>query len=63
MIAMKIRCRHCGEYFCPSDESVDLISEGYLSSDSVNICDNCWDLLEHMPDDISELFSDADMGQ
>jgi len=59
---MKIRCRHCGEYFCPSDESVDLISGGYISSDSVNICDDCWDLIEHLPDDISELYSDADPG-
>lgn len=59
---MKIRCRHCGEYFCPSDESVDLISEGYISSDNVNICDDCWDLIEHMRDDITEMISDADMG-
>ena len=49
---MKIRCKHCGEFFCPSDESVDLISEGYISSDSVNICDDCWDMLEHLQDDI-----------
>ena len=57
---MKIRCKHCGEYFIPSDEYVDLISEGYISSDSVNICDDCWDLIEHQPDDLSELYSDAD---
>lgn len=36
---MKIRCKHCGEFFCPSDESVDLISEGYISYENVNICD------------------------
>ena len=59
---MKIRCRHCGELFCPSDEAVDLISEGYISSDTLNFCDNCWDMLEHLQDDISELPSDADMG-
>jgi hypothetical protein len=59
---MEIRCRHCGEYFCPSDECVDLISEGYLSPDSVNICDNCWDMIEHFPDGLSELYSDADPG-
>ena len=59
---MKIRCKHCGEFFCPSDESVDLISEGYISSDSVNICDDCWDILEHLQDDNSEIFSDADSG-
>jgi hypothetical protein len=52
---MKIRCRHCGEYFCPRDECVDLISEGYLSPDSVNICDDCCDLIEHLQEDTSEL--------
>lgn len=59
---MKIRCRHCGDLFCPSDEAVDLISEGYISSDTVNFCDDCWDMLEQIQDDISELQSDADMG-
>jgi hypothetical protein len=60
---MKIRCIHCGEYFCPSDECVDLISEGYISPDSVNICDDCWDMIEHTTDHILELFSDGDLGQ
>lgn len=59
---MKIRCRHCGELFCPNDESVDLISEGYISSDTLNICDDCWDMIEHLQDDISEFPSDSDMG-
>jgi len=59
---MKIRCKHCGEFFCPSDESVDLISEGYISSDTVNICDDCWELIDHLQDDNSEMHSDADMG-
>ena len=59
---MKIICKHCGEFFCPSDESVDLISEGYISSDNVNICDDCWDLIEHLQDDYSEMISDSDLG-
>lgn len=59
---MKIRCKHCGEFFYPSDESLDLISEGYISSDSVNICDDCWDMLEYLQDDMSEMISDADPG-
>jgi hypothetical protein len=59
---MKIRCKHCGEFFCPSDESVDLISEGYISSDNVNICDDCWDMLNQPPDDLMEMISDADPG-
>jgi hypothetical protein len=56
---MKIRCGHCGEYFTPSDECVDLISEGYISADSVNIYDDCWDLIEHIKDDVSEFHSNA----
>jgi len=59
---MKIRCKHCGEFFCPSDESVDLISEGYISSDSVNICDDCWDHIQLWEYDLSESFIDADPG-
>ena len=59
---MKIRCRQCGEFFCPVDETLDLLSEGYISSDTINFCDDCWDMLEHAQDDISELPSDADMG-
>jgi hypothetical protein len=59
---MKIRCIHCGEYFCPSDESVDLISEVYISSNNVNICDDCWDMIEHLQDDMTEMYSDADPG-
>ena len=57
---MKIRCKHCGEFFYPSDESLDLISEGYISPDSVNICDDCWDMIEHPPNDESEMLSNAD---
>jgi len=59
---MKIRCRHCGEFFCPSEDAVDLKSEGYISSDNVNICDDCWDLIEHLQEDVSEMISDADPG-
>ena len=59
---MNIRCRHCGEYFCPSDECVDLISEGYITTDSVNICDDCWDMIQQFHIDDSDMHSDADMG-
>jgi hypothetical protein len=52
---MTISCVHCGEYFCPSDECVDLISEGYISSDNVNICDDCWDMLEHLQEMIFQI--------
>jgi hypothetical protein len=59
---MKIRCIHCGEFFCPSDESVELISEGYISSDNENICDDCWDMLDYLQYDIPDMYSDADPG-
>lgn len=59
---MKIRCRSCGEFFNPDDETLDLLSEGFISPDNVNFCDDCWDMLEHLQDDITEQLSDADMG-
>jgi len=59
---MEIRCRHCGEYFCPCDETLDLIADGYISSSSVNTCDDCWDMLQLSEYDTSESFSDADPG-
>jgi hypothetical protein len=60
---MKIRCKHCGEFFCPSDESVELISGGYLSPDNVNICDDCWDMLNQpYVNDTDDKISDADPG-
>jgi hypothetical protein len=59
---MEIRCRHCGEYFCPCDETLDLIAEGFISSSSVNTCDDCWDHLQLSEFDHSESFSDADPG-
>jgi hypothetical protein len=59
---MEIRCKHCGEYFCPCDETLDLIAEGYISSTSANICDDCWDMLQLSEVDNSESLSDADPG-
>jgi hypothetical protein len=59
---LKIRCIHCDEFFCPSDESVDLISEGYISSDNINICDDCWEMINQPPDDFTDVYSDADHG-
>ena len=59
---MEIRCRHCGEYFCPCEETLDLILEGFISSDAVNICDDCFDTIQLSEFDNSESFSDADPG-
>ena len=59
---MKIRCKHCGEFFCPCDESVDLISEGYIDSNQVNTCDDCFEMLRNPGFDESEMISDADPG-
>jgi hypothetical protein len=33
---MKIRCIHYGEYFFPDEETLELISDGYISSSIVN---------------------------
>jgi hypothetical protein len=59
---MNIRCKHCREYFCPCDETLDLIGEGYISSASVNTCDDCWEMIQLSEFDLSESFNDADPG-
>ena len=51
---MEIRCRHCGEYFCPCDETLDLIAGEYISSETVNICEDCQDLIDLSEHDFSE---------
>jgi hypothetical protein len=56
---MNVKCRICGEFFCPSEDSLDLIIEGIISSESMNICDDCHDLMELTEHDLSESFSDA----
>jgi hypothetical protein len=58
---MEIKCKCCGEYFSPDNETFDLIAEGYISSDSVNTCDFCWDLLQLEEYDLSESLSIADL--
>ena len=59
---MEIRCKFCGEFFRPGDDTLELLSEGYISTDSVNTCDDCWDLMELTEYDLIESFSDADPG-
>jgi hypothetical protein len=57
---MKIRCKVCGEFFVPDQETIELVSEGYIAP--VDTCDDCWDMLNHINDDIEEMISDADPG-
>ena len=38
------------------------MSEGFVTSDSVNTCDECWDMLNNLFDDTEEMYSDADPG-
>ena len=59
---MQIKCSCCGQYFCPSSETIDMIAEGYISPDSVNTCDDCWDMIQLCEFDDSDSFSDADPG-
>ena len=56
---MNLKCRICNEFFCPSDDCLDLIMEGIILSDSVNICNNCHDLMELTEHNLSESFLDA----
>ncbi len=59
---MKIRCKHCGEYFTPDDDTMELISEGWVDSNQVNTCDDCFEMLRNPIFDESEMISDADPG-
>jgi hypothetical protein len=58
---MKIRCKACGVYFYPADETLALMSDGYLIAGDVNTCDECWDMLNILfNDDTEGMISDAD---
>jgi hypothetical protein len=59
---MKIRCKVCGEFFSPDNETVELVSDGYIDSASIDTCDHCWDMLNHLYDDTEGMISDADPG-
>jgi len=56
---MNVKCRICKEFFCPSDDCLDLIMEGIILSQSMNICDDCQDLMELSEYDLSDSFSDS----
>jgi hypothetical protein len=59
---MKIRCKVCGEFFSPDDDTVELASVGYIDSATADTCDDCWDMLNHIYDDIEDMINDADPG-
>jgi hypothetical protein len=59
---MNIRCRHCGEYFYPCDETLDLIEKGFIDGNSCNVCNDCWDMIQLSEFDYYEECSDADPG-
>jgi hypothetical protein len=49
---MKIKCKICGEYFFPYDETLALMSDGYLTGGDVNTYKECWEMLTQQPDDL-----------
>jgi hypothetical protein len=59
---MKIRCKVCGEFFVPDKDTEELISDGYIDSATVDTCDDCWDMMNHLYDDVADMISDADSG-
>jgi hypothetical protein len=59
---MNIKCRQCGEWFIPSEDTLDLIAKEFISTDSVNTCDSSWDMLMLSEYDLTDSFSDADPG-
>jgi hypothetical protein len=60
---MKTKCIVCGDYFELAEESVELISEGWITSDSVNTCDECFEMIQSSYYlDQEDMISDADPG-
>ena len=57
---MKIRCKVCGEFFIPDNETAELVSDGYI--DPIDNCDECWEMINQPPDDFLDMYSDADPG-
>jgi len=59
---MKIRCKVCGEFFSTDEETVELVSEGFIDSVVIDTCDDCWDMMNHLYDDTEDMICDADPG-
>ena len=57
---MNIKCRHCKEWFIPSEDTLDLIAEGFISSDTITTCPDCLNLQQLSEYDYSESFNDTD---
>lgn len=58
---MKATCRKCGDSFTIDKEALSFLDEGYIIIADVNICSDCFDLMENT-DFEYEQFSDADPG-
>lgn len=52
-------CRHCGDDFTVSKETLGLLEEGFINNPDE--CDHCFDLVNNSREEIYE-FSDADPG-
>jgi hypothetical protein len=59
---MEIQCKCCWEWFIPSEDSIEMISGGFINADSVNMCDDCWNLQQLSEYDFYELNRDYDPG-
>jgi hypothetical protein len=44
------------------EETLELISDGYLSSATLNTWNECWEMINHPTDNFSDIYSDADTG-
>ena len=58
---MEIQCKCCSEWFIPSEDSIEMISGGFINPNSVNVCNDCWNLKQLSEYDYSESFKDSDI--
>jgi len=59
---MELLCKSCLQWFIPEDDSIEMISGGFINADSVNMCCDCWDMFQLAEFDFSESYIDDDLG-
>jgi hypothetical protein len=59
---MKIRCKTGGKLFNPDEETMELMTDCYISAVDVNTCDECFEMLRDLHYDTEGIISDADPG-
>ena len=55
----KFKCIHCGDYFTPHEDTIELLEEGFITKDMIDTCEECGRDLLNLPDNN---INDSDTG-